>query len=85
VESIQATQRYPFSPYDLTIMPIPGGHLIGRVLETDGRGPWWEYVETVATIDAALRRACELAAVAKVRVWLSDDGRGFMETRPDES
>jgi hypothetical protein len=85
VECVQTAPKYPFSPYDLTITPIPGGHLIGRVLERDGPGPWWECVETFATIDAALRRARELAAVAKVRVWLSGASLRFVRTRAGQT
>lgn len=49
---------------------IPNGYLLGRVVEQQGPGPWWTYVATVSTLDAAMAEARRLAAKAGVRAWL---------------
>jgi len=62
----------------LLIIPASEGHVIGRIVEHDGPGPWWEYVEIVRTLKAAKRRARELARGCHVWLW-SGPNRRFQE------
>lgn len=59
----------PNQPHDITVMPSPSGYLVGRILPPKPHGPWWEYLETIPDLAAALARARELAREHQARAW----------------
>jgi hypothetical protein len=63
----------PYALNDITVMPIPGGYLLGRVVQGKSHGPWWEYLQTVRDRETAIQRARVLAAAQHARAWLYDD------------
>jgi hypothetical protein len=62
--------QWPYKPFDITVSPLPDGFLIGRVLPSERPGPWWEYIETVPDLQAALKRAKALADHHGTRAWV---------------
>jgi hypothetical protein len=56
-------------PGDITLTPVHGGYLIGRVLPARGPGPWWEYVKVVADRADAVNEALRLARPGRHRLW----------------
>jgi hypothetical protein len=56
-------------PGDITLTPVHGGYLIGRVLPARGPGPWWEYVKVVADRAEAVSDALSLARSGRHRLW----------------
>jgi len=62
----------PDHPYDVAVLPSEGGYLIGRVLPSRPFGPWWEYLETIIELQAAVVRARQLAHEHHGRAWLFD-------------
>jgi hypothetical protein len=64
----------PYQPHDITVVPAhDGGYLIGRVLAPKPLGPWWEYIETVHDLTAAVARARQLAQAHGTRAWVYDE------------
>lgn len=56
-------------PGDITLTPVHGGYLIGRVLPAQGPGPWWEYIKVVADRTDAVSEALELVRSGGHRLW----------------
>jgi hypothetical protein len=61
-------------PGDITLTPVHGGFMLGRVLPQRGPGPWWEYIKVVADRAAAISEARRLAIAPKTRLWYHEGG-----------
>jgi hypothetical protein len=61
-------------PGDFTVTRIHTGYLIGRALDHEGPGPWWEYIAIVKTYAEAYAHAQRLAAEAGKTAWLHIHG-----------
>ena len=73
----RAQQEERCVPGDVTVTKIPAGFLIGRALEREGRGPWWEYIGTVVSFRQAVLRGHKLANKAGVHAWLHVSGTRY--------
>jgi hypothetical protein len=69
------------APGDITVTLVHSGFLIGRAMPEDGPGPWWQYIQTVATQEEAFVIARELAARTGARAWLHLHGDHYREIR----
>ena len=56
---------------------IPGGYLIGRALDHEGPGPWWEYIAIVKTYPDAYQHASRLASEAGRSAWFHKHGDDY--------
>ena len=70
-------------PGDIIVPPAYGGWLLGRALEEEGPGPWWEYVGVAPEFTDALSRAARLANRAGARVWFHAGGEEYRLVPPD--
>jgi len=61
-------------PGDITLTPVQGGFMLGRVLPHRGPGPWWEYIKVVADRAAAITEARRLAVAWQSRLWFHEGG-----------
>ena len=64
-------------PGDFTVTKIPSGYLIGRALEHDGPGPWWEYIAIVKTYHDAYSHATRLAEESGRNAWFHKHGDDY--------
>jgi hypothetical protein len=64
-------------PGDIIVAQAYGGWLLGRALEEEGPGPWWEYVGVAPEFTDALSRAAKLASRSGARVWFHAGGEEY--------
>jgi hypothetical protein len=68
-------------PGDVTVSTVPGGFVVGRVLEERGPGPWWAYIRTAGNLTEAIAMAHDEAEHHRARAWL-DCGLGNYRELP---
>jgi len=68
-------------PGDVTVSAVPGGFIVGRVLEERGPGPWWTYLGAAANLADAIAAAQDQAERRHCRAWL-DCGLGHYRELP---
>jgi hypothetical protein len=72
-------------PGDITVTKIPTGYLLGRATKPvdGGRGPWWEYIATVAGYEAAVHQAQTIARIDGVCAWVHKSGDEYDRIWPE--
>jgi hypothetical protein len=61
-------------PGDITLTPVHGGFLIGRVLPDKGPGPWWDLIKVVLNREAAIEDGRRLLVPGRTRMWFHEGG-----------
>jgi hypothetical protein len=57
---------------------VASGYIIGRAVPPGpGPGPWWHYIETLPTFEAATCAAHEYAKQRGMRAWLNRRGLDY--------
>jgi hypothetical protein len=70
---VTAINGHRCTPGDITLMPVRGGFLIGRVLPEKGPGPWWEFIKMVPDRADAIEQAGRLLSPGG-RLWFHERG-----------
>lgn len=53
---------------------IPTGYLVGRSIDRQGPGPWWEYIVVTETFHQAFSIAQDFAQAARTHAWFQIRG-----------
>jgi hypothetical protein len=75
-ESVPSVDRSCCKPGDITVAPINGGFLIGRIVSGNNgeeNGPSWEYLQVIDALPDALEVARHKARTAQSNAWFQEE------------